>query len=159
VTAEQHGVAGRKRGLRVSVVAACLTGLACASLGLRSRDYMFAVTVLVLDQGSRAVPEAVVSLTTEQPVFEAVTPVTTVHRPTDSSGGCIFMYIAHQPSVRYRVKVQKEGFLPQEVSGVAPPNAHLRVELKHAGDRETLQNNEMQLTRSAHGQGGRGPRS
>lgn len=141
------------------MAAACLLGLACASLGLRSRDYMFAVTVVVLDEQALAIPDAVVTLTTEQPVFQAVTPVATAERPTDAGGGCVFMYIAHQPSVRYRVKVQKPGYLPQEVVGVASPSAHLKLEMKRSEGNEALQNNEMQLTRSAHGNEGRGPRS
>src|SRR5262249_55729054 len=138
-----------------AILLGCVAISDCATFMSGSHDYAFGVTMLVVDERGNPVPEAIVSLTTGRAVFEAVTPVTTVDRPTDSNGGCVFMYIAHQPSVTYRVRVEKDGFLAQELTGVAAPYAHLKVELVAADGAATpvgsgaLQNTKMQLTSGA----------
>jgi hypothetical protein len=43
--------------------------------------------------------------------------------------GCVFMYIARQGNVAYSLTVSKVGYAPSTVTGVASPQAHVRIQL------------------------------
>jgi hypothetical protein len=117
------------------LLAILLLGSAVFSLGCaarRSHDYIFAVTGLVTAEDGSPIKDAEISLEVSGPVYEAVTPVKTVRRLTDSNGHFTFMYISHERSVKYIIKMSKNGFEPQTVSGSAPPAAYHAILLKKA---------------------------
>ena len=76
--------------------------------------------------------DAEITLEVNGPVYEAVEPVKTVGRLTDSTGRFAFTYISHERNVPYAITVTKDGFEPQTVSGSAPPAVDHTIRLKKA---------------------------
>jgi len=98
---------------------------------------MFSVTGVVTDEDGAPIQGAEVILEANGPVYEGVTPVTTVPRLTDSTGGFVFAYLSHKPDVKYTITVRKEGSEPETVKGSAPPHGNHVIRLKRAGGKET----------------------
>jgi hypothetical protein len=98
-----------------------------------SHDYVFSITGVVTAEDGTPLRDAEVNLEVNGPVYEGVTPVKTVKRATNNTGGFVFMYTSHKRGVRYTITVRKEGFNPQTVSGSAPPAGHHTIHLKSSG--------------------------
>ena len=113
-------------------------GLLLAGCAARcvSHDYVFGVTGVVTAEDGAPVQDAEVTLEVNGPVYEAVTPVKTVMRLTNSIGGFVVMYISGESGVKYTLTVRKEGFEPQTVSGSAPPNGHHTIRLKRTDGKQ-----------------------
>jgi hypothetical protein len=118
----------RKR-LTLLALGCALLVAGCAARRV-SHDYVFGVTGVVTAEDGAPVQDAEVTLGVSGPVYEAVTPVKTVMRLTNSIGGFVFMYISGESGVKYTLTVRKEGFEPQTVSGSAPPEGHHTIRLK-----------------------------
>ena len=101
-----------------------------------SHDYMFGVNGVVTTDDGAPVQDAEVTLEVNGRVYEAVTPLKTVMRLTNSTGGFGFMYISGESGVKYTLTVRKEGFEPQTVSGSAPPDGHHTIRLKRTDGRQ-----------------------
>ena len=97
---------------------------------------MFGVTGVVTAEDGAPVQDADVTLEVNGPVYEAVTPVKTVMRLTNSIGGFVFMYISGESGVKYTLTVRKKGFEPQTFSGSAPPDAHHTIRLKRTNGKQ-----------------------
>jgi hypothetical protein len=116
-----------------------LLALGCAGLvaGCAARrvshDYIFDVTGVVTSEDGEPVQDADVTLDVNGPVYEGVTPVKSVKRLTNSTGGFVFGYISGESGVKYMLTVRKEGFEHETVSGSAPPPGHHTIRLKRAG--------------------------
>ncbi len=102
----------------------------------RSHDYIFSVTGVVTAEDGSPVSDAEITLEANGFVYEAVTPVKTVERRTDSTGSFVFTYISHERGVTYSVTVSKNGFESQTVLGSAPPAGHHTIRLKKSGSAE-----------------------
>jgi hypothetical protein len=125
MTPQQREMAG---GSVLVLGALCM--VSCGVLLRPQRDYAFGVTVAVVDEAQAPVPAATVKLALDAVVFEAITPVQSASELTNATGGCVFMYIAHQPSVGYSVTVEKEGYATETQTGVATREAHLKFLLR-----------------------------
>jgi hypothetical protein len=122
----------KTRLLTLLAIGCALVMVACAARRI-SHDYVFDVIGVVTDEHTEPVQDAEVTLEVNGQVYEAVTPVKTVKRLTNSTGGFVFMYISGEPDVKYTLTVHKEGFEPQTVSGSAPPTGNHVIRLKRAG--------------------------
>jgi hypothetical protein len=107
--------------------------LASGCAARRSHDYIFSVTGVVTAEDGSPLGDAEITFEVNGKVYEAITPVKTVNRLTDNTGGFVFTYISHERAVRYTVTATKEGFEPQTVSGSAPPAGHHTIRLKKLG--------------------------
>jgi len=96
---------------------------------VRARDFVFDVTGTISAEDGSALQDVEVVLRVNPPVYEGTTPVN-AQRVVTSKGAFIFRCLSHSPSTKYSVTVRKDGFLPQTVSGTAPPNGHLTFRLK-----------------------------
>ncbi|HEX9223321.1 MAG TPA: carboxypeptidase-like regulatory domain-containing protein [Candidatus Acidoferrales bacterium] len=119
--------------LALLVLGSAVLVLLCAALPTPVHDYVFSVTGVVKTKDDAPVQDAEVTLEVNGPVYEAVTLVRTVKRPTNSTGGFVFTYLSHKRGVKYTITVRKEGFESQTVSGSAPPAGNHVIRLKRAG--------------------------
>jgi hypothetical protein len=102
-------------------VGVCGLALSCVA-GCGSRDYVFGVAGQVRDAGGRPVAGARVTLTTDEPVYEATTPIRSRAIDTDAVGWFAFLYMTHELPTRYVVLVEKQGCPSQTVTSAAPPS-------------------------------------
>ena len=116
-----------RNSLSVLVFASTVWLLICQA---RSRDYTFDVTGVVTAGAGAPLQDAEVILEVNGPVYDAVAPVKTARRLTNSYGGFVFVYISHKRGVMYTVTIRKDGFEPQTVSGSAPPPGHHTIRFK-----------------------------
>jgi hypothetical protein len=86
-----------------------------------TRDYFFSVTGVVEGPNKEPIAGARVTLRTEVPVYDAVTPVRDRTVDTDENGGFVFVYIAHK-ATPYVLSVDTKGCRSRELRAVAPPN-------------------------------------
>lgn len=107
-----------------------LFDLVCEAQPAAVHDYIFSVTGAVQTEDNEPLQDAEITLEVSGPVYDAVTPVTTVRRLTDSTGGFVFSYISHKRGVKYRITARKPGFEPQTVSGSSPPASNRVIHLK-----------------------------
>ena len=117
--------------LTLHALCCALLVVACAVRRV-SHDYIFDVIGVVTAEDDAPVQDAEVTLEVNGPVFEAVTPVKTVKQLTNITGGFVFMYISHEPRVKYTLTVRKEGFEPETVSGSTPPTGNHAIRLRRA---------------------------
>lgn len=96
----------------------------------RSHDYTFSVTGVITDEDGTPIQNAEVTLEVNGPVYRGVTPVKTEQIVTNTTGGFVIMHISHKLNVKYTIRVRKDGFEPQTVSGSAPPDGHHTIRLK-----------------------------
>ena len=96
----------------------------------RSHDYTFSVTGVITDEDGTPIQNAEVTLDVNGPVYRGVTPVKTEQIVTNATGGFVIMHISHKRNVKYTIRVRKDGFEPQTVSGSAPPDGHHTIRLK-----------------------------
>lgn len=107
--------------------------LSCAA-GCASNDYVFGVAGQVVDAGGKPVPGARVTLTTDKPVYDAVTPIQSRAIETDAVGWFAVTYITHHLPTPYVLLVEKQGCASQTVSSVAPPSQEHSIKLDcHGG--------------------------
>ena len=111
------------------LIASTMLLLGCAARRI-TKDYVFNVTGVVQTQDDLRVQGAVVTLELSGPVYEVVDLVRTRHVLTNDTGGFVFAYISHEPGVKYKITVSKEGFEPQSVSGAAPPSGKHIITLR-----------------------------
>lgn len=90
--------------------------------GCASRDYMFSVTGSVRDANGKARQRARITLTTDDAVYDAITPIRSHTLEADAAGGFQFVYITHKRPTRYVLLVEEQGCSSKQVSGGAPPN-------------------------------------
>jgi hypothetical protein len=109
-------------GLALSCVAAC-----------GSRDYVFGVAGQVLDARGKPVPRARVTLTTDEPVYDAITPFRSRAIETDAVGWFAVTYTTHHLPTPYVLLVEKQGCTSQKVSSVAPPSQEHSITLDCQG--------------------------
>jgi hypothetical protein len=109
-------------GLALSLVASC-----------GSRDYVFGVAGQVLDARGKPVPGARVTLTTDRPVYDSITPLRTRVIETDVVGWFAVVYRTHDLPTPYVLLVEKQGCTPQRVSAVAPPSQEHSITLDCQG--------------------------
>jgi len=114
-------------GLALSCVASCA-----------SRDYVFGVAGQVRDAGGKPVRGARVTLTTDRPVYDTITPIRSPAVETDASGWFAFMYITHQLPTPYVLLVEKQGCTSQKLSSVGPPSQEHSITLDCQGGSQTL---------------------
>ncbi|HEY2942257.1 MAG TPA: carboxypeptidase-like regulatory domain-containing protein [Vicinamibacteria bacterium] len=105
-------------GLALSCVASCASG-----------DYIFGVAGQVRDAAGRPVLGARVTLATDRPVYDTITPIRSRAVETDAVGWFAFMYITRQLPTPYVLLVEKQGCTSQKVSGVAPPSQEHSITL------------------------------
>jgi len=115
-------------GLALSCIASCAS----------SRDYVFGVAGQVRDAGGRPVPGARVTLTTDRPVYDTITPIRSRAIETDAVGWFAFMYITHHLPTPYVLLVEKQGCTSQSVSSVAPPSQEHSITLDCQGGSQKL---------------------
>ena len=109
-------------GLALSCVASC-----------GSSDYAFGVAGQVRDARGKPVPGARVTLTTDKPVYDAVTPFRSRAIETDAVGWFAVTYTTHHLPTPYVLLVEKEGCTSQKVSSVAPPSQEHSITLDCQG--------------------------
>lgn len=86
--------------LTLLAVGSALLAAGCAARRM-SQDYIFDVIGVVQTEDGAPVRDAEVILEINGTVYEGVTPVKTVKRLTDSTGGFIFMYISGETRLKY----------------------------------------------------------
>jgi hypothetical protein len=114
--------------------ASLVSGLAVSCVaGCASRDYVFGVAGQVRDARGRPVPGARVTLTTERPLYDAVTPFRRRAIETDAVGWFAVTYTTHHLPTPYVLLVEKPGCTSQKVSSVAPPSQEHSITLDCQG--------------------------
>jgi hypothetical protein len=122
---------GRAAALIVLGISAMAPSTGCATM-VRSRDYSFDLTCLVVDRAGQPISGAEVVLKLGRAAYEVVTPIYEVRQTTLESGALVFMYITHSTSTPYVLKVKRAGYLAAEVRGehrVEAGGTHLRITL------------------------------
>ena len=103
-------------------------GLSCGP-GCASSEYVFGVAGQVLDGRGKPVPGARVTLRTDRPVYETITPIRSRAVEADRVGWFAFVYTTHHLPTPYVLVVEKQGCTAREVSGVAPPSQEHSITL------------------------------
>ena len=114
-------------GLALSCVVSCASG-----------DFVFGVAGQVCDAGGKPLLGARVTLTTDRPVYDAITPIRSRTVETDATGWFAFMYITHHLPTPYILLVEKQGCTSQKVSSVGPPSQEHSITLDCQGGSQTL---------------------
>jgi hypothetical protein len=106
----------------------CAVALSCVA-SCASRDYVFGVAGQVRDARGRPVLGARVTLTTDRPVYDTITPIRSRALETDAAGWFAVVYITHQLPTPYVLLVEKHGCTSQKVSSAAPPSQEHSITL------------------------------
>ena len=124
-------------GATLQLMAVLCTLALPGMLGCGSRDYMFGVAGQVIDVGGKPVPNARVTLTTDRPVYDSITPLRTRVIETDVVGWFAVVYRTHHLPTPYVLLVEKQGCTSQRISSVAPPSQEHSITLECQGGSQT----------------------
>src|SRR5882762_3882592 len=97
-----------KTKLLTLLVLACAGLVAGCAARRVSHDYIFDVTGVVTSEDGEPVQDADVTLDVNGPVYEGVTPVKSVKRLTNSTGGFVFGYISGESGVKYMLRYARK---------------------------------------------------
>jgi hypothetical protein len=88
-------------------------------------DYLFALEGTVVTSDGQPIEHAQVTLRTDYPLYEAITPICEVSVTTDRRGRFKFTYLTNQHSHPYTLTVSHANYQAVEIKGTGPGRGDL----------------------------------